>query len=389
MIRFSCKHCGHIINVDDKHSGGRGKCPKCSRIITVPDKSTIITIRCENCGRNINVPKTYAGKKGKCPKCGNIIFISQTVDVKPIQSQSESGILPISPVSSVLDPSLFKVPTESITATQPDGYNDFPKSVEELVSRQQKDEAATAVRRKLPWIIDIFLYPLNIPGLIVIGIVILIPLLISIVAILLGPFGFFVSIPGLFVKIVIGLYMYWYFCECIRDSAEGGLRAPETVGSMASIGEMFWQFLRLFACYAFFFGPVTFYIASNDFSYAKTSRMIFWSLLTCGIFFFPIGTLSLVMFDSVRGLNPILLIRSIISTFLQYCGLVILFYGLAVLFIVGILGLVFTGIVGGWTLLVFFILVLVRIGFIWLLFVAGHLLGRFFWKYREKLNWEV
>jgi DNA-directed RNA polymerase subunit RPC12/RpoP len=390
VIRFSCKNCGHKISVEDEHSGRRGKCPKCGKILLVPDKSNIVTFRCGNCGRNINVSKKYTGKKGKCPKCGNIIVIPEIEDAKPVTSQIESGTLLMSPAASVLDPSLFKVPPGvGRAATWPDGHNGLSESAQELVRRPEEDKAEAAGQRKLPWIIDIFLYPTSVPGLTVIGVIIAIPLLIDILSILLGPFGFFVSIPGFFVKIVVGLYIYWYFCECIRDSAEGGLRAPETVGSMASLGEMFWQFLRLVACYAFFFGPVTFYVAYNDFSYAKTSSAVFWSLQTYGIFFFPMGILAVVMFDSVKGLNPVLLIQSIISAFLQYCGLVILFYGLAVLFIIGIVGLVLAGIAGGWVLLALLILLLVSVVFIWLLFVAGHLLGRFYWKYQGKLNWEV
>lgn len=390
MIRFSCKNCGHKINVEDKHAGRRGKCQKCGKIVLVPDKSIIVTFQCGNCGRNINVSKMYAGKRGKCPKCGNIIIIPEIEDAKPVTSQIGSGTLLMSPAGSVLDPSLFKIPPkEGRAATLPAGYNGLPGSEQALLRRQDEDEAESAGQRKLPWIIDIFLYPISVPGLTVLGVIIAIPLLIDILAKLLGPFGFFVSIPGFFVKIVVGLYVYWYFCECIRNSAEGGLRAPETIGSMASLGEMFWQFLRLVACYASFFGPVTFYVAYNDFSYAKTSSAVFWSLQTYGIFFFPMGILAVVMFDSVKGLNPVLLIQSIISAFLQYCGLVILFYGLAALFIVGIVGLVFTGIVGGWTLSAFLTLVFVSMGFVWLLFVAGHLLGRFYWKYQGKLNWEV
>jgi hypothetical protein len=89
---------------------------------------------------------------------------------------------------------------------------------------------------------------------------------------------------------------------------------------------------RLFACYALYLGPVTFYRGYIYFSGRPMSNPIYLSFLAFGAFFFPMGILAVVMFGSVNGLNPILLVRSIISTFLQYCGLALLFYGLGVLF---------------------------------------------------------
>jgi DNA-directed RNA polymerase subunit RPC12/RpoP len=40
MIEFSCRQCGKELKVDDSKAGFRGKCPKCSSIIVVPDAST-------------------------------------------------------------------------------------------------------------------------------------------------------------------------------------------------------------------------------------------------------------------------------------------------------------------------------------------------------------
>lgn len=373
MIKFSCKNCARQINVEDKHSGRRGKCPKCGKIILVPDKSTIVTFQCGNCGRNINVSKKYAGKRGKCPKCGNIIVIPEIEDGKPVTSQIESGTLLISPAGSVLDPSLFKIPPEGDRATTlPDGYNGLSGSAQELVRRPEEAEAEAASQRKLPWIIDIFLYPISVPGLTVLGIIILIPLLISIVAMLMGPLGFFVSIPGFFINIVIGLYLYWYLVECIRDSALGGLRAPETLGTTPGLGEMFSQTLNIFVCFIIFIGPVSIY-----FLYTRKIDPIFWALAGFAIFFFPMGLLAVIVFDSFSALNPIVLIGSIFSTFFQYCGLVLLF--IVVGFLAGRVPEIPSPILG--------------FGFyclsIYLTFVGAHLLGRFYWKYQGKLNWEA
>ena len=75
MIKFSCKKCGQRLNVEDKHSGKRVKCPKCGSVGVVPDNSDKIKFRCKNCGQSISVPQIHAGKKGKCPKCKNLVVI--------------------------------------------------------------------------------------------------------------------------------------------------------------------------------------------------------------------------------------------------------------------------------------------------------------------------
>ncbi|MHC4168032.1 MAG: SUMF1/EgtB/PvdO family nonheme iron enzyme [Planctomycetota bacterium] len=75
MIKFSCKKCGRKLNVEDKHSGKRVRCPKCGDVSVVPDNSDKIKFHCESCGQSIHVPQVYAGKKGKCPKCRNPIVV--------------------------------------------------------------------------------------------------------------------------------------------------------------------------------------------------------------------------------------------------------------------------------------------------------------------------
>lgn len=40
MIEFSCRQCGKELKVDDSKAGLRGKCPRCSSIIIVPEAST-------------------------------------------------------------------------------------------------------------------------------------------------------------------------------------------------------------------------------------------------------------------------------------------------------------------------------------------------------------
>jgi DNA-directed RNA polymerase subunit RPC12/RpoP len=372
MIKFSCKNCAQQISVPEVHAGKRGKCPKCGRIVLVPDKSTIVSFRCKNCGHNINVSKMYAGKRSKCPKCGAIIVIPELEYRELVTGDIDSNNLQINPTDSASELSLLKSPEEDRAVTQPTGYKGLSESVQVLVKTPEEEDAEAVGRRKLPWIIDIFLYPASIPGLTVLGIIIVIPLLISALQILLFQFAFSLSIIGFLINIVIGLYLYWYLAECIRDSALGGLRAPETIGTTPGFDELISRALDIIVCFIIFVGPPGFY-----FLYTHKTDTIFWALAGYAVFFFPMGLLAVIVFDSFSALNPIVLIGSIFSTFFQYCGLVFLFI------IVGLLARRVFEVQSPVLGFVFYCLSL------YLTFVGAHLLGRFYWKYREKLNWEV
>jgi hypothetical protein len=322
---------------------------------------SMIKFCCENCGQKISVPEIHAGKKGKCPKCKSIVVV----------------------------PTLKQIPAQKAEASVQPGKEDgvFEKRLEiprEPESKTQAEETEPSCRRTLPWIIDIFLYPTSTPGLIMLGIFVGVPLVIRIVLMLLTVptlkfppmlvLGLLIGTLGWIIKFIIVLYMYWYFCECIRDSAAGSLRAPETLANTPGLGDMFGQCLRILGCFIVFFAPMLIYDL-----YAGKTDTVFWALLGYAIFFFPMGLLAVVMFDSLRGLNPILLIGSIFSTFLQYCALVILYYGLAGLFRIIVSRL-------PQSLIPSFVLSAVSI---YSMMILAHLLGRFYWRYQEKLNWEV
>jgi len=348
----------------------------------------MIRFRCRKCGQRLGVPEIHAGKKGRCPKCKNIFVVPKAPAVGPVMDKGQAEKLKPSPKRGAYDLTLQDVPQEYKVAERPApaaGRDD--RTIEDVQRLEEqlgikKDEPVS--ERKLPWVIDIFLYPTSKPGLIILGIIIGIPLLFKIVRQVLGVFTpmflpmlvflALFAIVGFIVDIILGLYVYWYFCECIRDSAAGGLRAPETVGSTPGLGDMLLQLIRTVGCLAFFTAPVLIYA-----QYAQKADFIFWSLLTYAVLFFPMGLLAVVMFDSISGINPVLLIRSIFSTFFQYCGLVILFYGL------GALSVIIVSILQQWWILAY----VSSIALIYLLIVTAHLLGRFYWKYEEKLNWEV
>lgn len=413
MIRFACPNCSRLISVDEKHSGKKGKCPKCGGVVVVPERSTVIEFVCGSCGHKIRVPERHGGKKGTCPKCKNPVVVPTLEKIpakskKPVKftcSMCEEEIqVPENSRGQVIEcphcGCYVEVPSEEI----PIGKARAPVQTrrdDEATDKQSEEpqrpkgeiaveESAPAGTRSLPWPIDILLYPTSIPGLATVGGVAILP----VVSVFLFGFVRLCCLFGLvyFVGFIfVVLYLYWYFCECIRDSAFGGLRAPGGPGGSMDWGDLLWSSLRLLACYLFFFGPLILYRVHVGRSRAEVNYVVLLSLMTYGNFFYPMGILAVVMFESVRGLNPIFIFRSVVATFLPYCGLIALFYGLNILFSIGIVGSLFAvmGVAGDSLVSAILSIVLMLAGFIWLLLVTGHLLGRFYWRYQEKLYWNV
>lgn len=407
MIRFSCEHCSHKIGVQDKHAGKRGKCPECGNVIVIPAKSTIIEFHCKRCGHKISVPQIHAGKKARCPKCKKIVIIPARPET-PAKSVATVRFTCSMCNREIEEPETSRgklvecphcgcyaaVPSEKMPAqeaeasVQPGKEDDLSgERFEELQRSKEKiagQELETVAERKLPWIFDIFLYPSSKAGLTTLAIIIVIPLLFRIVVhgllafsqqfppmiVLLVP----IAIIGIIVRLLLYLYLYWYFCECIRDSAAGGVRAPETLASTPGLLDLLWQWFRTVICLAVFALPMLIY-----YKYTKQTDTVFWALLAFGVFFLPMGLLSVVMFDSLRGLNPIMLIGSIFSTFLPY-GAMIVAFGLA-----GFLIAEKAPDTKGSTILPFILQSVI----VYLIVVVAHLLGWFYHRYEQQLNWDV
>ncbi|MHC4174862.1 MAG: hypothetical protein ACYTBX_15485 [Planctomycetota bacterium] len=309
MIKFCCKNCGQKISAPEIHVGKKGKCPKCKNIVVVPARpeaqaKSISTVRftCSTCNQEIEEPETSRGKLVECPHCGSYA---------PVPSE--------------------KIPAQKAEALVQPGkeegvFEKRPEAPQEPETEIEAEEAEPVTQRKLPWIIDIFLYPTSPSGLISLIIIVVIPMLIALVSTLMGPLGIAVGLPGFFLNLAIGLYMLWFFTECVRDSANGGTRAPEAFAT-SSLGDMWSQALHIIGCYLILLGPVGFYHI-----FTQKTDAIFWLLLAYGAFLFPMGLLACIMFDSVRGLNPILLVGSIFSTFFHYFGLVLLIVAIVLAF---------------------------------------------------------
>lgn len=272
--------------------------------------------------------------------------------------------------------------------SEQDSDNALHSTMAELMnaraSRNNKSESENIRRRKLPFFLDVFLYPFNGSGLMMLGIFVFMPVIFELIALLLlslGTLGVIIVVPlGMafwLINWIIRLYIFWYFAECIRQSATGQVRAPEVIGAGDDgLGVTFRQMFHIICCMVVCFVGAIVYV-----SFYQRVDPVFWLLLGCGVFFLPMALLSTIMFDSLSGLNPIIIIGSIFSTFFKYIGVALAFY-VPYAISVGIFT-VLAPLMNSITVPIFSLIDL------YLLLVAAHLLGWFFYRNEEKLNWEV
>jgi len=333
----------------------------------VGEANPFVRFNCENCGYKSTVSESYAGKNIRCPNCYYIIFISKKESTGT--TQTSSGY-------SDYDSSLLNIQEQNILKhRQMVEYIASEQAAESEEEEEPPQETDPAARRKAPWFIDIFLYPLNKSGLKHLALFILVPPLFNLLAgILPSIFVYLVLIAGCIVNFLIFLYMYWYLVECVRESAYGWVRAPLGFGGLPTLRDMFEQVVNIIGCLAVFFVPFVLYMLI-----AQKTGIMFWLLLIWAVSLYPMTLLSVLLHDSERGINFRKFTKSISNTFFPYCGLVLLFVLTVVL--ISRIPLEITESLPGNCIFRFVIIYAALIG--------AHLLGRFYWRYQNKLNWDL
>ena len=342
----------------------------------------INSFNCPKCGRKIRTSIAHSNKKGICPKCKAVIIIPEMSDeiaLKSYNCNTESSKYK----RQTPEPELH-LKREISTPKQFDGL-----SADGLIVTNEtflKSEITEKLpERKLSGFLDIFLYPTSMSGLINIGIFCALSLLLGIFSILTGLF--FIRSAFLFIGFSILAYMLYYIIGCIRDSALGGIRAPDNFSSLPTSSEALSQLWDIVISAILLWGPVSGYYTykiltqptNPDLPYNAGMDVIYWLLLGYGVFFSPMGLLALAIFNSSSAYNPLVWITSIFSTCFQYLGLVFLFAILAFL-----VSRITAYLQGGFLNALLFIVV-----FLYLAMVAAHLLGRFYYLNSKKLNWEA
>ncbi len=277
------------------------------------------------------------------------------------------------------DKVLFDLPDEEELADrEQERQHREQQLLTELGVRRQPQHTG---ERRFAWPLDILLYPTSASGWVVLGLLTAIPLL-------TGLIGRYVPVVGrvgilfLLVHGVLGLYAAWYLAECVYDSATGGTRAPEfAIASMGDMWSRIWYLIVVAVVYLF---PVILYrIIITGFDVTGIEYdIIFWALAGYALIFFPIALLAMVVNDSISALNPFFLLGSIFRTFVPYMGFCLLFAALAAL-----LWLSAPGEAQSQRWRPFWIEAVGLIVTDYVAFVVAHVLGRFYWRHREQLDW--
>lgn len=320
--------------------------------------------RCTTCGRKLTADDAQAGREARCPQCKGVVTI-------PKISAHNADLLDLTgPVA----------PAPAMEADRSDAAYTHLSSA--FGGRLAKPEDIP--ERKLPWFIDIFLYPLNRAGLMTLLVCVGVPLVLQAVTKFLGiltlafrpAIVFWVLLLVLFWGSmgVFLLYMNWYACECIRDSARGQIRAADTICMTPGVFEIVGNGLLLAAAVVATGGPAIIY-----YNQTRRADAVFWGLCGAGGFVLPMALLGVAMYEDVCGLNPVRLVVSALKTLPQYAIRAPFCYLLCALIPAGIYSILKSWIVGH--------LLMLAAYYVWL--VLAHQLGRFFYKNEETLNWDV
>jgi len=323
----------------------------------------MIQFTCEHCGRRLRVADACAGKHGRCPQCRQVVQVPP-VEAAPQASSKELPPPAVSPpLASPRDEDLLDLPLKP-----PDTGSPAPADAPLGSDTQEVVEDAPAR------FTDPLVYPANADGLVQIGVV----------ALGLGVFQLLGPVLGRFVPLYGGVlvltgeiimlgYAIFYAHYCIYDSSRGGRRAATiSLAHTPDLGDVVWQLLLLVAGGAICLWPAALYRGV-----AGRADVWFWVLGATGAFFLPMSLLMVTLFQGIDALNPVLITRSILVTLPAY---------VALLGELGLLAAAFL-VIRWWMGQIRLPHVLATAAYLYLLLMGSHLLGRFYWRRKEKLGW--
>jgi len=317
----------------------------------------MIQFRCGHCGVKLKAAQACAGKTQRCPACKAAIVVPAA--------------------HPTFDADLLDIAPRDETPNETGASGDIPaepaEDLYEQAHHRDSQEAPSTDGPKLPWPIDVILYPLRWISLIHL-------VALWLLLFYLCPFVMALGLGTEYAPFVYTLpvaYAVYYFAECIRDRAGGGRHMPDywMHPSELSKWDCVTQMFEVVGCVAVCFCPPAIYYVARE-----QADSIYWLLMAGGAFVFPMVLLSVVWFDSLSGLNPILVGGSILRTFVPYCGFVLLLCGISLLFVA--MGFHLNG---------FYPLptkdFLIRLVQLYLVFVEIALLGSFYHRHKDRLDW--
>ena len=338
----------------------------------------MLRFRCPKCSVKLTAREDRAGKTAACPHCKSKIAIPSAQAPSPAQLESTTDKITFIEPAKAPD----KPATDPLSPPQADELDADARQHDEklLISLGITPLPQHTGERQLPWLIDVLLYPTSQAGLTCMAVIVIAPLAAYFIRRFFGPFGaILLGWPIFLGSLVIGLYVIWYMAECAYDSARGGTRAPDAFGLKVGFTDVGARIIYIAAVYGVYVVPVIVYLMLFRRVDAILLALAVWAVL-----FFPMSLLAMVLHDSTFALNPLFLLGSIFRTFFQYAGLLLLLLAatsaVAWIILAPSSGLHIPSI---W-------LTTARMAIsTYIVFLMTHILGRFYWRNRERLDWGI
>jgi len=325
----------------------------------------MIEFRCPNCAQKITAQADRAGTTGRCPRCKGKITVPGAVEPESQTHATQDTLTLIDPLPPRVEETMAPAERERLEAEYENATDE--NSDELLTSLGIALKQRYTGKRQVVWFLDILLYPTSTSGLITLGIVVGTAFLLPLIS--------WIPFMGLVVLVIMGLYVGWYLAECVYDSACGGTRAPHL--PTPGLGDMWSRVSYFLAVYVLFlFPPGLYYLFTRELDF------VFCGLVVWTVLFFPMGLLAMAVMDSTTALNPFVLLGAMLRTFFSYVGLLALL--VAVTLLMGWLWNTLTGLVPP-----LLRILIALIGSLYTAMVQAHILGRFHWRNRERLDWGV
>jgi DNA-directed RNA polymerase subunit RPC12/RpoP len=331
----------------------------------------MVQFTCEHCHRRLSIADAHAGKKGKCPYCGRPVFIPAPGPIPPDAAEHSHKPNPAAKWSTQ-DAALLDI-AHLPSGSPAESGRGMPSAG---VAQKQAGGASAEEEVVEPPVsfLQALAYPANLDGLVQIAAFFFALWLVEVFGGLLGALARqYGSLLVMIVQAFVVGYVVYYIGYCVYDSAQGGRHAPTiSPAHLVDLGELFSQMVLLAAALAVCFWPAALYRGLTG-----RADAWFWTLGAVGAFFWPMTLLTAVLFDGVDALNPLLIVRSILTTLPAYLAL-----------------LVHLSVPGGMLLALSLTLarmpvvrVLAPAAYLYLLLVGAHLLGRFYRRHKDRLEW--
>lgn len=301
--------------------------------------------RCPNCSAKLAAKDSTAGYIRTCPRCKRKITVPELPEPEtPLQPRPVDRACsnPARDNSRAMQPQ-WPAPTIPFTPEKPDDHSG---------------------QRRLVWPLDILMYPMSAGGLITLAIVVVLTFLLPLVRLIM--------FLDLILAVILFIYAGWYLAECVYDSSIGGTRAPTVF--TPGLGDMWSRVSYFIAVYVLYLFPPVVYVLIT-----REVGPIFIALTLWTIMFFPMALIAMAVMDSTSALNPLMLLGAIARTFPAYVGMLILLVGVTL-----VLGFLWSALIGGAPALLG--LLVAEIGGFYTAMVQAHVLGRFHWRYHERLD---